>query len=73
MRTLIRNATTVLPSGIRQADVLIEGARILGIDPPAGAACDETIDAEGLHLLPGIIDDHVHFRDPGLTHKEDLL
>ncbi|MDA1161417.1 MAG: amidohydrolase family protein, partial [Planctomycetota bacterium] len=72
MRTLIRNATAVLPSGTRQADVLIEGARILGIDPPAGAACDETIDAAGLHLLPGIIDDHVHFRDPGLTHKEDL-
>ena len=73
MRTLIRNATAVLPSGTRQADVLIEGAKILGIDPPTGAACDETIDAEGLHLLPGIIDDHVHFRDPGLTHKEDLL
>ena len=72
MRTLIRNATTVLPSGIQKADVLIEGSKILGIDPPAGAACDETIDAEGLHLLPGIIDDHVHFRDPGLTHKEDL-
>ena len=72
MRTLIRNATAVLPSGTRQADVLIEGSKILGIDPPAGAACDETIDAQGLHLLPGVVDDHVHFRDPGLTHKEDL-
>jgi len=72
MRTLIRNATAVLPTETRKADVLIEGSKILGIDPPAGAACDETIDAEGLHLLPGVIDDHVHFRDPGLTHKEDL-
>lgn len=72
MRTLIRNATTALPSGVQKVDVLIEGSKILGIDPPAGAMCDETIDAEGLHLLPGIIDDHVHFRDPGLTHKEDL-
>ncbi len=72
MRTLIQNATCVLPTETRQADVLIEDSKILGIDPPAGAACDETIDAEGLHLLPGIIDDHVHFRDPGLTHKEDL-
>jgi dihydroorotase len=72
MRTLIQNATVVLPSGIRQANVLIEDSMILGIDPPGGAICDETIDAEGLHLLPGIIDDHVHFRDPGLTHKEDL-
>ncbi|MGZ0171133.1 MAG: dihydroorotase [Planctomycetales bacterium] len=72
MRTLIRNATAVLPSGIQQAHVLIEDSKILGIDPPAGADCDETIDAQGLHLLPGVIDDHVHFRDPGLTHKEDL-
>lgn len=72
MRTLIRNATCVLPAETRKADVLIEDSKILGIDPPAGAACDETIDAEGLHLLPGVIDDHVHFRDPGLTHKEDL-
>lgn len=72
MRTLIRNASTVLPSGIHQIDVLIEDQKILGIDPPAGAAHDEIIDADGLHLLPGIIDDHVHFRDPGLTHKEDL-
>lgn len=72
MRTLIRNATCVLPAETRKADVLIEDSKILGIDPPAGAACDETFDAEGLHLLPGVIDDHVHFRDPGLTHKEDL-
>lgn len=72
MRTLIRNATAVLPTGIQKADVLIEDTRILGIDPPASAACDETIDADGLHLIPGVIDDHVHFRDPGLTHKEDL-
>ena len=72
MRTLIQNATCVLPTETRKADVLIEDSKILGIDPPAGVDCDETIDAEGLHLLPGIIDDHVHFRDPGLTHKEDL-
>lgn len=34
--------------------------------------CDETIDAQGCYLLPGVIDDHVHFRDPGLTHKADM-
>lgn len=72
MRTLIRNATCVLPTGTQKIDVLIEDSKILGIDPPANAACDETIDATGLHLIPGVIDDHVHFRDPGLTHKEDL-
>ena len=72
MRTLIRNAVCVLPSGTQKTDVLLEDSKILGINPPASSLADETIDAEGLHLLPGIVDDHVHFRDPGLTHKEDL-
>ena len=71
-RTLIRNAQCVLPEGIQKHDVLIENGKILGIDPPQTASVDETVDAEGLHLLPGAIDDQVHFRDPGLTHKEDL-
>ncbi len=72
MRTLIKNANCVLPSGIRFGSVLIEDGKILGLDPPANASAEETIDAQGLHLLPGVIDDQVHFRDPGLTHKEDL-
>lgn len=72
MRTLIQNAQVVLPSGTAAVDVLIEGSKIIGIDPPAGARVDEMVNAEGLHLLPGAIDDQVHFRDPGLTHKEDL-
>jgi dihydroorotase len=74
MRTLIRNSQCVLPGGTRRADVLIdsEAGTVLGIDPPPSARADETIDAAGLHLLPGVIDDQVHFRDPGLTHKEDL-
>ncbi len=72
MRTLIQHADLVLPSGIVRADLLIENGLILGIDPPRNSAADEVIDATGLHLLPGVIDDQVHFRDPGLTHKEDL-
>lgn len=72
MRTLIKNANCVLPTGIHHGSVLIEDGRILAIDPPVSAAADETVDAGGLHLLPGVIDDQVHFRDPGLTHKEDL-
>ena len=72
MRTLISGATCVLPSGLARTDVLIEDGRILGVDPPAGARVDETIRADGLHLLPGVIDPHVHFREPGLTHKEDF-
>ncbi len=72
MRTLIQNATCVLPDETRLASVLIEDSKILAIDPPETAAADEVIDASGLHLIPGVIDDQVHFRDPGLTHKEDL-
>jgi len=72
MRTLIRNARCVLPSGVVQASVLIDGNRIAAIDPPAGIRAEEAVDAAGLYLIPGVIDDQVHFRDPGLTHKEDL-
>jgi len=72
MRTLIRGATCILPSGRARVDVLVENTKILGVDPPRSAHADEIIDATNLFLLPGVIDDQVHFRDPGLTHKEDL-
>lgn len=71
-RTLIRAAKVVTIEGVQQRDVLIEGGKIVHIDAPAGAAYDEVVDARGMHLLPGVIDDQVHFREPGLTHKEDL-
>ncbi|MCA9263760.1 MAG: dihydroorotase [Planctomycetales bacterium] len=72
MKTLIKNATVVLPEGAAQVSVLIEGQQIADIDPAHQLTVDETIDAHGLHLIPGVIDDQVHFREPGLTHKEDL-
>lgn len=72
MRQLIKNAQVVLPDGTQRVSVLIEGDRIADIDPAVQLQVDETIDAAGLHLLPGVIDDQVHFREPGLTHKEDL-
>ena len=72
MKTLIKNATVVLPEGIARTAVLIDGSQIADIDPARHVTADETIDATGLHLLPGVIDDQVHFREPGLTHKEDL-
>ncbi|MBC8115910.1 MAG: dihydroorotase, partial [Candidatus Saccharimonas sp.] len=61
MRTLITGATCVLPSGLAHTNVLIEDTKILGIDPPVGTRVDETVRADGLHLLPGVIDPHVHF------------
>ena len=72
MRTLIQNATAVLPDGTRTASVLVDETGILDIDPGPATVADETVDASGLTLLPGGIDDQVHFREPGLTHKEDL-
>lgn len=71
-RTLIRNAQVVLPSGIEAVSVLIEGDKIVDIDPARQISADEVVDADGLHLMPGVVDDQVHFREPGLTHKEDL-
>src|SRR5258706_8080197 len=72
MRQLIKNAQVVLPRGIECVSVIIEGSRIADIDPAAQLRADEVVDAAGLHLIPGVIDDQVHFREPGLTHKEDL-
>lgn len=72
MKTLIKNASVVLPTKIARTDVVIEGHRIADIDPAGQLSVDEIVDATGLHLLPGVIDDQVHFREPGLTHKEDL-
>ena len=72
MKTLIKNAHVVLPSGIELISVVIEGQKIADIGPAVQLKVDETIDAAGLHLIPGVIDDQVHFREPGLTHKEDF-
>ncbi len=72
MRQRIKNAQVVLPDGIEQVSVVIDDERIADIDPAAQLTVDETVDASGLYLLPGVIDDQVHFREPGLTHKEDL-
>ena len=72
MKTRIRNATVVLPSATIQVDVILDGPTIAEIDPAAHLRVDREVDATGLHLIPGVIDDQVHFREPGLTHKEDL-
>jgi dihydroorotase len=72
VKILIRDATAVLPRESVRTGVLIDGGRIAAIDPAIHTAADEVVSARGLHLLPGVIDDQVHFREPGLTHKEDL-
>lgn len=69
---LIKNATLVNEGQISSADVLIKNGIIEKIAPVIDCASDREIDAEGLYLLPGLIDDQVHFREPGLTQKADI-
>ena len=73
-RTWIHHAIIVNEGRRFAGSVVIEGEKIQEVIEGDGApavVCDEQIDAQGCFLLPGVIDDHVHFRDPGLTHKAD--
>lgn len=73
MKTLILNARLVNEGQIVETDVLIENGFIAQISATlSGQPADLIIDANGQHLLPGIIDDQVHFREPGLTHKATI-
>ena len=72
---LVQNAMMVLPDGIVEGDLRIANGRIKTIAPQGGLVPqtgEQVIDGAGLHLLPGAIDPHVHFRDPGNPEKEDL-
>lgn len=69
---LIRGGRVVLPTGIAETNVLVRDGKIAAIDADHLSAADEVIEAAGLVVMPGAIDDQVHFREPGLTHKEDL-
>ncbi|WP_425106142.1 dihydroorotase [Ancylobacter sp.] len=69
---LLKGGTVVNQDGIAARDVGIRGGRIVGLGAFDPAQAGETVDCTGLHLLPGVIDTQVHFREPGLEHKEDL-
>jgi allantoinase len=69
---VIRGATVVTADGERRAAVAVAGGKILAVDRDgAMPEATETLDATGLHLLPGVIDTHVHLRDPGKVERED--
>jgi len=68
----IVNAKIVSDGSISEKEILIQDGFIQKIDSIITQKADETIDAKGQYLLPGVIDDQVHFREPGLTHKADL-
>jgi len=69
---LIKNARCVSSKGIIQQDVLIKDGKISKLGQINEREAEKIIDASNLYLLPGALDPQVHFRDPGLTHKEDL-
>src|SRR5271163_5255859 len=62
---LIRNGTCVLPWGQEGTTVGVRDGRIAALGVPDLATADQVLDATGLHVLPGLIDPHVHLRDPG--------
>jgi dihydroorotase (multifunctional complex type) len=72
--TLVKNGTLVTAHGVSQHDVLIEGETISavgpGLDAPPGS---QVVDADGLLVFPGLVDPHVHLREPGGEHKEDFV
>ncbi|MDP4536504.1 dihydroorotase [Alkalimonas collagenimarina] len=68
---IIHGAELVTPSGIVRENIAVIDDRIAAIGTE-GWSCQYRLDATGLHLLPGVIDTQVHFREPGLTHKEDI-
>ena len=74
MRTVIQGGTIVNEGKTFDGTIVIEDGKILSIvgDYKSPTTFDEVIDASGCFVLPGIIDDHVHFREPGLTEKADI-
>ena len=70
--TVFRNGTVVNQDGTVEADIAVRDGRIAALGTLPEASADEVVDCTGLHILPGVIDTQVHFREPGLTHKEDL-
>src|SRR5215210_9197766 len=70
--TILKSGTVVNQDGEGIRDVGISNGRIVEIGGLGQASAAETIDCKGLHILPGVMDTQVHFREPGLTHKEDL-
>ena len=72
MQILIKNACVVNQNKIFSSDVLIQNQKIYKVAKNIDAVADKVIDADGLFLIPGIIDDQVHFREPGLTHKATI-
>src|ERR1044072_2934894 len=69
---ILKSGTVVTQDGGGVRDLAVKDGRIAAIGALGAASAAEVIDCKGLHILPGVIDTQVHFREPGLTQKEDL-
>ena len=69
---VLQNGTVVTPWGISQCDIAVAGGKIAALGSLGNVKARSSRDVRGLHVLPGVIDSQVHFREPGPTHKEDL-
>jgi dihydroorotase len=69
---ILEGGVVVNHDGTGARDIGVTAGRIAAIGSLSGASAGEVVDCKGLHVLPGVIDSQVHFREPGLTHKEDL-
>lgn len=69
---ILKGGIAATPNGIAPADIGVRAGRVAAIGDLAAASGGEVIDCAGLHVLPGVVDSQVHFREPGLEHKENL-
>jgi len=70
---LIQNGNLVTEEGLKQSDILITDGSVTKVEPGLSGSVDETIDATDLLIFPGLIDCHVHFREPGNEEAEDMI
>ena len=71
-KLLIKNGTAVFTDSVKKCDILVDGDKIAKIAENIDMAGVKTIDASELHVFPGLIDMHVHLREPGYEYKEDI-
>ena len=71
-KLLIKGGKLVFADGVREGDILADGGKIIKIGQGLEDAGAEVVDARGLHVFPGLIDMHVHLREPGFEYKEDI-